>query len=146
MKFFGSCDIHSKFGELWGMFRHWKMIWDEKVFIEKTIGPLQVETCLGPKNGQEASHTKITSEQLLRMPSSASTTTGPVAHFLCVAMTTPSEIQMTSVVIRSVCVCVCVCVYVRERERVCMCVREIEKSVLPAFLQHRHKCSAKGCN
>lgn len=37
----------------------------------------------------------------------------PVTHFLCIAMTTLSELQATSVVIR----CVCGCLYVREKER-----------------------------
>ena len=45
--FFGWCDIDSKFGEFWGMFRQWQMrsFGTKKLSFEK-----QVETCSGPKN------------------------------------------------------------------------------------------------
>ena len=54
MKFLSRCDLYSKFGEFWGMFRQWKMRqisqinWDKKkVIIWKTVGTSQVETCSG---------------------------------------------------------------------------------------------------
>ena len=47
--FFARCDLYSKFGEFWGMFRQWKM-WSfgrKKKILRKTIGTSQVP-CSSP--------------------------------------------------------------------------------------------------